>query len=158
MNYFLNSQQLDWFYMKSMYWINRAISQCLLILHSFLPLHLQVSGGEWTSQAKWRPWWSGTGGPAGVRGAHATSVCVSQRGQGQRFHIPLWHKGKFLVTRFTSSLKASSTCVADEWYKNICREIPEKTTLKKMCERNIRNRIVTNGINLQWWMLGSRCF
>lgn len=98
----------------------------------FLFLHLEVSGGEWTSQAKWRPWWSGAGGAAGVWGAHTTSLCVCQRGQGQRFHIPLWHKGKFfkvyLLLSLLEKLTAYLTSIfeEDKWYENICRKIPEK--------------------------------
>lgn len=88
------------------------ISLCLNVFWSFALIHLDkrehyksslnsslVSGGEWSSQAEWCSWWSGTGRAAGVRGALATPLCVSQWGQSQGFHLPQWHQGEFSVTQ-----------------------------------------------------------
>lgn len=58
-----------------------------------------VPGGEWSSQAEWCSWRSGAGRAAGVWGALATTLCVSQWGQSQGFHIPQWHQGEFSVTQ-----------------------------------------------------------
>ena len=88
------------------------ISLCLNVFWSFALIHLDkrgnyksslnsslVSGGEWAYQAEWCSWRSGAGRAAGVRGALATPLCVSQWGQSQGFHLPQWHQGEFSVTQ-----------------------------------------------------------
>lgn len=65
-----------------------------------------VSGGEWSHQAEWGPGRSGAGRAAGVWGALATLICISQWEKSLGFYVPQWHQGEFSEIQHSFSLSS----------------------------------------------------